>query len=421
LPSSTLTQTLGSFGSLVGTGNDAESFARHDSYDFGFSHAADAGTATVVSSGSYSDTSVSSSSLTQTYQGIETDSYQGSYISGTAAYSSVVFQSMGTTTTSELATGTDVFSSTSSVSEYALPSSTLTQTLGSAGNLVGTGNDTYNFAGNKSSTVTQTANSSTSRVDTGTLYAAGKYANGSYSFSSLLSYGGGTSSGGEVQTAQESYSGSSVVTDTAARVSTLSASYSGSSISGLATSSTNGADAYSYCGLTPAALHRRKSWLSIRRPVKYRRPDYVSAFLYPLTNRGDSSASARAIKTLRGATVENKALVVQLTGSNARESNELAAGFQRIAARLANQVKREKENTSTQDLGASLLLIFGSGAAAVALANGLADWLRNHRKAKLEIRSEAGDVIATELTSADAVRIVEIITTKAPPAKAPPA
>lgn len=127
------------------------------------------------------------------------------------------------------------------------------------------------------------------------------------------------------------------------------------------------------------------------------------------------AARCGAKPSLGGTHLEDKTLVVHLTGSNARESNELAAEFQRIAAQHASQVKREKADASSQDLGSTLVLVFGSGAA-IALAKGLADWLRSHRKAKLEIRTPAGEVIATGLTSADAVRIVEIVTSTAPPA-----
>ena len=67
---------------------------------------------------------------------------------------------------------------------------------------------------------------------------------------------------------------------------------------------------------------------------------------------------------------------------------------------------RKKLDNSTQDIGTVVGVVITS-SAAVALASGLADWIRL-RKASITIKKN-GAVVATGLTGEQSIRLAEII------------
>jgi hypothetical protein len=71
-------------------------------------------------------------------------------------------------------------------------------------------------------------------------------------------------------------------------------------------------------------------------------------------------------------------------------------------------VIQQRERADTMDYGAALGVVLGTGAA-VALANGIADWLRGHRRAKITIVNESGKVILENVTGSEANKILEVI------------
>lgn len=71
------------------------------------------------------------------------------------------------------------------------------------------------------------------------------------------------------------------------------------------------------------------------------------------------------------------------------------------------QATQRRERDDTQDFGATLALVLGT-ASVTAVANGLAAWLARHSGAKIQINVD-GSVIASNLNSRDAPRIVEAL------------
>ncbi len=65
----------------------------------------------------------------------------------------------------------------------------------------------------------------------------------------------------------------------------------------------------------------------------------------------------------------------------------------------------KKERPDSQDFGATLVLVFGT-PVAIALAKGVSTFLQRNAGASIRI-SKSGEVIATNLDSRDASRIVE--------------
>jgi hypothetical protein len=86
------------------------------------------------------------------------------------------------------------------------------------------------------------------------------------------------------------------------------------------------------------------------------------------------------------------------------------------ARRLADHLKRKlpelertitKDDVSTQDLGATVVLMLGA-PAVVALAQGIADFLRREH-ASIDILTKDKKVVARGLKSEDAAKIAEAI------------
>jgi hypothetical protein len=96
-------------------------------------------------------------------------------------------------------------------------------------------------------------------------------------------------------------------------------------------------------------------------------------------------------------------------GATPAESQRLA---QELAASLkltdpSVDIDRQKESAETLDLGATIAIVIGS-AAATAVANGIRIWLTKRQAAEISITKD-GQVKGTGITSADAVRIAQII------------
>jgi hypothetical protein len=75
------------------------------------------------------------------------------------------------------------------------------------------------------------------------------------------------------------------------------------------------------------------------------------------------------------------------------------------------KVERKREDPYTQDFGATLLLILGT-PALVAVVNRIGDWLALRYKAGITIKNGNGEIIATNITSKDVIKLAELLSTQ---------
>lgn len=99
--------------------------------------------------------------------------------------------------------------------------------------------------------------------------------------------------------------------------------------------------------------------------------------------------------------------------------NVSEADADRYAAELRNfllnaapdiEVERRREDPYTQDFGATLLLILGT-PAIVAAVNQIGDWLALRNKAGITIKNGKGEVIATNITGKEVIKLAELLST----------
>lgn len=76
------------------------------------------------------------------------------------------------------------------------------------------------------------------------------------------------------------------------------------------------------------------------------------------------------------------------------------------------EVEQQRDNPYSQDLGTALSLILGA-PAAVALARALGNWLTLHRQAGITIKTARGEIVGSNLTSKDALKLAELLLSQA--------
>jgi hypothetical protein len=72
------------------------------------------------------------------------------------------------------------------------------------------------------------------------------------------------------------------------------------------------------------------------------------------------------------------------------------------------EVKQQQDNPYSQDLGTTVVLIFGT-PAVLAVAKALGNWLMRHREVSITIKTPEGEVVGTNLTSPDAMKLAELL------------
>jgi hypothetical protein len=72
------------------------------------------------------------------------------------------------------------------------------------------------------------------------------------------------------------------------------------------------------------------------------------------------------------------------------------------------EVKQQRDNSYSQDLGTTLSLVLGT-PAVIAVANALGNWLMLYRQVGITIKTPHGDIIGTNLTSKDALKLAELL------------
>jgi len=74
-------------------------------------------------------------------------------------------------------------------------------------------------------------------------------------------------------------------------------------------------------------------------------------------------------------------------------------------------VQRKRGDPRAQDFGATLILILGA-PATVAVANAIGNWLKMRSNASLTFKTADENILVQNITSKDAVRLVELLQTK---------
>lgn len=72
------------------------------------------------------------------------------------------------------------------------------------------------------------------------------------------------------------------------------------------------------------------------------------------------------------------------------------------------KVEQKRDNPYSQDFGTTLVLILGT-SAVTAVATALGNWLKLHRQVGITIKTPQGEIVATNLTNKDALKLAELL------------
>ncbi len=89
-----------------------------------------------------------------------------------------------------------------------------------------------------------------------------------------------------------------------------------------------------------------------------------------------------------------------------RYSEELKNALLKAAPDI--EIQRGREDPRAQDFGATLVLVLGT-PAVVAAVNAIGDWLQRRQQGSLTFRTPQGEVIATNVTNKDILKIIELM------------
>jgi hypothetical protein len=107
-------------------------------------------------------------------------------------------------------------------------------------------------------------------------------------------------------------------------------------------------------------------------------------------------------------TAQKGTFTIMLTGLSDRDREQATADLAEAIVRADRsvEVKTRQDNPSAMDFGSTLVLLLGSGAA-VAVARGIQAALAKWQGASITIKNDRGEIKASGITSADAVRLYE--------------
>jgi hypothetical protein len=72
------------------------------------------------------------------------------------------------------------------------------------------------------------------------------------------------------------------------------------------------------------------------------------------------------------------------------------------------EVEQQRDNPYSQDAGTILSLVLAA-PSVIAVAKALGNWLTLHRQAGITIKTPHGEIIGTNLTSKDAMKLAELL------------
>ncbi len=106
--------------------------------------------------------------------------------------------------------------------------------------------------------------------------------------------------------------------------------------------------------------------------------------------------------------MERQIYTITFDGVSAADANRYASELRNMLLDVSSdiEVERKREDPRTQDFGSILLLVLGTPAIP-ALIKAVGDWLSLRHKVGITIKTVEGEIIATNLTNKDAMKLAE--------------
>ncbi len=106
--------------------------------------------------------------------------------------------------------------------------------------------------------------------------------------------------------------------------------------------------------------------------------------------------------------MERQTYTITFDSVSVADANRYASELRNILLDATSdvEVERTRADPRAQDFGATLLLALGTSAVP-AIVKSIGDWLSLHHKVGITIKTAEGEIIATNLTSKDAMKLAD--------------
>jgi hypothetical protein len=111
--------------------------------------------------------------------------------------------------------------------------------------------------------------------------------------------------------------------------------------------------------------------------------------------------------------MERQTYTITFDGISSADANRYASELRDILRDASPdvEVERKRNDLRAQDFGATLIVVLGT-PAGVAIVKAIENWLSLRHGTGITIKTAEGEIIATNLTSKDAMKLAELFRTK---------
>jgi len=111
--------------------------------------------------------------------------------------------------------------------------------------------------------------------------------------------------------------------------------------------------------------------------------------------------------------VDQQTYIIKFDNASDAEANRYASELRDVLLDTTPniEVDRRRDDPQTQDFGATLVLVLGA-PAVVAIAKAIGNWLTLHRQTGITIKTANGEIVGSNLTSKDALKLAELLLAK---------
>jgi|GEM_PF-1998348 len=108
--------------------------------------------------------------------------------------------------------------------------------------------------------------------------------------------------------------------------------------------------------------------------------------------------------------MEQHTYIITFDKSSIADANRWASELKEsiLDAEPGVEVKQQRDNSYSQDFGATLVLVLGT-PTVLAAAKAISSWLMMHRQVGITIKTPQGEIVGTNLTSKDALKLAELL------------
>lgn len=107
---------------------------------------------------------------------------------------------------------------------------------------------------------------------------------------------------------------------------------------------------------------------------------------------------------------QQQTYIITFDNGSVADANRWAGELKEFILDAASgvEVEQKRNDPYSQDFGATLVLILGT-STVTAVATALGNWLILHRQAGITIKTPQGEIVGTNLTNKDALKLAELM------------